>query len=121
MKELFLGLLFAAASFGADVSGVWHGTFSPQRPDGTFEEGKPAYLMLKQEGNKLTGKAGPSEEESYNMENGAIDGGTVTFELPTGKFTMKVQLKLKDNTLEGEANAESDGQKRHALMKFTKT
>ena len=120
MKTIFLGLLLAAFSFSADVSGLWHGTLAGERPDGTFSEENPALLSLKQDGNKITGKAGPSEEENFPLENGIIEGDLVTFDLPTPNGTMKFQLKLKDNTLEGDAKAEQDGKKRRALMKFTK-
>ncbi len=120
MKTIFLGLLLAAFSYSADVGGVWRGTVAGERPDGTFSEEKPAFLTLKQDGNKITGKAGPSDEETFPLENGVIEGDVVTFDLTTPNATMKFHLKLKDNSLEGDAKAEQDGKKRRALMKFTK-
>ena len=119
MKSIFLGLLLAAYSLSADVTGVWRGTLARERQDGTFSEETPAFLTLKQEGNKITGKAGQSEEEHFPLENGIIEGDSITFDVPTPSI-VKFQLKLKDNKLEGDAKTEQDGKKRRALMKFTK-
>ncbi len=63
----------------------WRGTLAGERPDGTFSEETPAFLTLKQDGNKITGKAGPSEEESFPLEKGIIEGDSVTFEIATPK------------------------------------
>jgi len=50
MRKILLGLLVCAGAIGAtDVSGKWASA--------------PLYLILKQEGNKLSGSAGPTEKE----------------------------------------------------------
>ena len=120
MKLLISAMLLGVLSFGADVAGVWRGTFAPERPDGTYDE-KPAYLLVKQDGAKLTGRIGPSEEKNFEFTKGAMDGDTVTFELFADDMKMKVSMKLKDGKLEGVVNAEKDdGEKVKALLKFTK-
>ena len=121
MKLLIAAVLLSALSFGADVAGVWRGTFAPERPDGTFDE-KPAYLLVKQEGVILTGRIGPSEEKNYEFTKGVIDGDTVTFELFADEMKMKVSMKLKDGKLGGVVNAEKDsGEKLRVVVKFSKS
>ena len=91
-------MLLGVLCFGADIAGVGRGTFSPERPSGTVEA---AYLMVKQDGAKLTGRTGPSEKKNYEFIKGAIDGDTVTFELFADDMRMKVSIKLKDGNLKG--------------------
>ena len=66
MKTLLLSslasLLVCSGAFAAtDVSGRWASA--------------PIYLILKQEGSKLNGSAGPTEkEQSLTFDNGTVEG-----------------------------------------------
>ncbi len=121
MKAFLLTLLLGAFSFGADVAGVWRGTFTPQRPDGTLDDEKSVYLLIKQEGSKLTGKIGPDEEKNWEYTKGKIDGDSISIELFGDGMNLKVALTLKDGGLEGVVNAEKDDEKKRALLKLRKT
>jgi uncharacterized protein (TIGR03435 family) len=82
MKTLLLPslatlLACASALAAADVSGKWASA--------------PIYLILKQEGNKLSGSAGPSEKEQLlNFDDGAVDGDRVTFKVGSFQFSLKI-------------------------------
>ncbi len=122
MKLLIFALLLGALSFGADVAGVWHGSFTPERPDGTQEKEHSAYLALKQDGVKLTGRIGPNEEKNFELTKGMVDGDSVTFEVFADGMQMKVSMKLKDGKLEGVVQAEKEGEeKRKAVVNFTRS
>jgi uncharacterized protein (TIGR03435 family) len=78
MRKILLGLLVCAGAIGAtDVSGKWASA--------------PLYLILKQEGNKLSGSAGPTEKEQIlTLSNGAVEGDRVTFQMGTFQFGLQV-------------------------------
>ena len=63
INRFLVGLLGCASALSAaDASGKWVSA--------------PLYLILKQEGSKLTGTAGPSEKDQLlTFDNGAVDGG----------------------------------------------
>ena len=90
MKTFLLGpfvtLLACTGAFAAtDVSGRWASA--------------PIYLILKQEGNKLSGSAGPTEKEQIlTFANGAVEGDRVTFKAGSFQFS----LKLNGDELQGE-------------------
>src|SRR5215831_20799263 len=73
----------------ADVSGTWTGTFSVPGSD----HKEPQYFILKQDGTKLTGSGGPDAVEQYVIANGTVEDGVVTFELTSGEWKFKYDLK----------------------------
>ncbi len=80
MKRLLLLLaLCAAAAFAADISGNWKGT--ADTPNGSMERS----FVFKQEGSKLTGETTSSMMGKSAIENGKVEGDTVTFTI-TGRF-----------------------------------
>jgi uncharacterized protein (TIGR03435 family) len=82
-------LLCCVCGFAADVSGPWTGTLSG-----------PTYLILKQEGAKLSGSGGPSVKDQYiTFENGRVEGDRVIFRV--GPFSL--DLTLEGDKLTGEA------------------
>src|SRR5580765_8306038 len=86
MKTFLLGPLVTLLAFaGTDVSGRWASA--------------PIYLILKQEGNKLSGSAGPTaKEQILTFDNGAVEGDRVTFKAGSFQFS----LKLNGDELQGE-------------------
>lgn len=122
MKKFLPALLLTAlAAFGADVTGKYTGTVEFQNHDGESHKGE-AYMDLKQDGDKLTGVAGPNDSETFPIANGKVDGETLTFEVaPHGPaLTMKMVLKHDNGKLKGEATAERDGVKMKALFELTR-
>jgi hypothetical protein len=111
MKRLLFLLVSAFTLLAADATGKWTGTLTP---DGGGDG--PAYLVLKQEGTKLTGTAGPGEGEQTPIENGKVDGANITFELPAGGSVMKFVLKQEGEEIKRDISRERDGQKQTAKL-----
>lgn len=111
MKHLLFVAFAAGTLLAADVTGTWTGTFTPD--DG---QARPAYLVLKQEGDKLTGTAGPNENEQRPIQNGKVDNGNVTFEVASDEVVMKVVLKQDGNDMAGELTRERGGQTQTAKL-----
>lgn len=78
-------VLSVMALAAADASGKWAGTFGQY----------PAAMELKQEGEVLTGNAGPAEGPMQQIEKGTIQAAAITFELetPLGRYQFKMELK----------------------------
>jgi uncharacterized protein (TIGR03435 family) len=90
MKKLLLAslasLLVCGIALGAtDVSGKWSGA--------------PFYFIFKQDGNKLSGTGGPSENEQIvSFENGVVEGDRIAFK--TG--SLQVDLQVDGDQIRGE-------------------
>lgn len=113
MKYLFLlTSLFTSALFGADVTGSWIGTFTPS--DGQTGS---ALLVLKQDGAKLTGTAGPNSGEQMEISNGKVEGSNITFEIAREDGSkMTFVLKLEGEAITGEIARIRDGDKKTAKL-----
>ena len=77
MKHSLLIALAIVSLGAADATGTWTGTLAPG--DGTSG---PARLVLKQEGDKVTGTAGPDATAQHAIENGRAENGNLTFKWP---------------------------------------
>ncbi len=94
-------ILLLAATIGvlaADPSGKWSGFLKPTNG----EESHPAYLILKADGDKLSGSGGPNESEQHPMENGRIDGDRLIFAVPAGKGTLHFDVKIDGDEITGQ-------------------
>ena len=113
----FLMIALAAATLAAaDVTGTWSGTLTPEDRDAG-----PALLVLKQEGNAVTGTAGPDATESHPISKGKVENDTVTFEVETPGGVMKFALKQKGDELAGEVTREREGQQQTAKLAVKRT
>ncbi len=82
MKNFVLTMLLlmvcAGAAVAGDLSGKWSGTIN------VVENGEsktvPVLLILKQDGAKLTGSGGGSEDDQHAIIKGSIDGDKITIE-----------------------------------------
>ena len=121
MKLLMSALLLTTLSaFAADVTGKYAGSAEFFNPNGESNKGD-VFMDLKQEGEKLSGVAGPNEGETFPISNGKVEGDTVSFDVaPHNKMVMKVVLKHDNGKLKGEATAERDGQKMRATFELAK-
>jgi len=120
MKLLLCLILVALASLPAsadvNVTGNWTGTFTASSPDGETKDSS-ALLILKQDGNKITGSAGPNQDERYEIVKGTIEGNKITLELNEENHTVHFELILADDRITGEANATTpDGRHLHAKL-----
>ena len=111
-----LVIALAAASLAADVTGNWKGTLTPDGRDAG-----PALLVLKQDGEVVTGTAGPDESERHPISSGKVQNDTVTFEVETPGGVMKFALKLDGEDLTGQITRERDGEKQVAQLALKRT
>jgi hypothetical protein len=113
----FLMIALAATTLaGADVTGSWKGTFTPDGRDAG-----PALLVLKQDGDAVTGTAGPDESERHPISKGKVEKDSVTFEVETPGGLMKFALKQKGDELAGDVSRERDGQQQTAKLAVKRT
>jgi hypothetical protein len=105
MKNILLVTVFAATMMAADATGTWTGTLTKV----PSQEPGPAHLVLKQDGAKLTGTAGPDESKQHPIENGKVEDGNITFDLPAGESVMKFVLRQEGEEIKGDVTRERDG------------
>ncbi len=107
--------LFAASAIllAADATGTWTGTFTV---NGDSPEPRPALLVLKQDGDRLTGTAGPDASQQMPIEKGKVEDGKLTFEVAAGESIMKFALVLNGDELSGEIQRERDGEHQTAKL-----
>jgi hypothetical protein len=110
---LFVGLLLGAMLSAVALStpnftGKWSGTL---QMDGE-NDAKPAYSILNQDGNKLSGSVGPNESEQDSFEGGKVDGDKLTFDVPqgpNGEGSIHVEMQVKGDQMTGRATWSGPG------------
>lgn len=86
MPRLLLSLLLASLSaFAADISGNWKA--SAEGPNGTMTR----TFSFKVEGAKLTGETVSSWVGKSTIENGKVDGDSISF---------VIKVKIEDNEMQ---------------------
>jgi len=108
-------LLLCFASSAADLTGKWIGTVK-----GIEAEEKSAFLNLKQDGNELTGTAGPNEGQQWPILNGKIDGDKITFQINADGPLVKFDLSLVDSHIKGVATFEMEGERKQVTLDLTR-
>ena len=114
MKTILLLTLAAASLFAADATGKWTGTLTLAGEAGGKVDN--ALLVLKQDGTKLTGTAGPDANQQNAIQDGKAENGNLTFDLPFGGGVMKFVLKQQGEDMSGDITAEREGQKMSAKV-----
>lgn len=107
MKHLILLALTAMTMLASDATGTWTGTFVISRPDGGQD--RNAHLILKQDGTKLTGTAGPSAEDQHVIDKGKAENGKLTFVIANEEAVMEFTLMQDGDEIKGEIKRERDG------------
>src|SRR5262245_3622399 len=87
VKYLLVSFFATLCLMAADVTGHWSGTMTVTTPSGPSDQ--PAHLVLKQEGTKLTGNAGPQMDALRTIQNGRIENGVLTFDVQGTSAVMK--------------------------------
>jgi hypothetical protein len=75
-------------------------------------DAKPAYSILNQNGNKLSGGVGPSESEQNPFEGGKVDGDKLMFDVPqgpNGEGSIHVEMQAKGDQMTGRATCSGPG------------
>jgi hypothetical protein len=119
LKAVLLSMVLALAASAADVSGTWTGTLKITTPDGQTQD-DTIHLILKQDGAKLTGTAGPSAGEQLPIEKGAVEGDKVTMEVPVPQGAFKFDISLEGDHLKGDVTLAAPGQTIKAKMDATR-
>ena len=103
MISLCLTLLLVTLPLGAiDISGKWTGSFEAQNNEGE-KRTEPVFMVLKQEGDKLTGSGGPNEGEQHAFQNGKVEGDKVSFEIALGNGgTIYFNLTVTGDEIKGD-------------------
>lgn len=113
---LLVSILFSAAALCAiDVTGKWSGTLQMEGES----DSKPAYVILKQDGNKLAGSAGPSESEQHSFEGGKVEGNRLTFDVPLGgqgEGSMHFDLQVEGDQITGQVKRGGEGRNEAAKI-----
>jgi hypothetical protein len=113
---LWAAALFGVCAFGADVSGRWSGTVQFA---GNAEK-EPGFVQMKQDGAKITGRAGPNEERAFDIKSGAIEGSKLHLELAPangeGPRRAVMDLTVDGDRLTGELKIETDEGSRTATV-----
>lgn len=114
---LLIAAVLCAVAASPDVSGKWSGTFSPESGDQNS-----AYLVLKQSGNKVTGTAGPDADTQWTIQEGRIEGDTLTIQVtnPDDNTVYKCTLSLDAHHMTGQVEATMQGQTIKGKLDLTK-
>jgi hypothetical protein len=119
MKSILVSLLlaFAWTLSAADLTGKWSGTVDLKQ-DGDAQT-IPVIMVIKQDGNKVTGTAGP-EEDQHPIQNGVVDGDKVTMEVDSGEAVYYLDLKVDGDEISGNVKQGADGEKMKISLKRVK-
>jgi hypothetical protein len=109
--------IFIAGAEASDLAGKWSGTFKASGGD----HGIPQIVTFKQEGNKLTGTAGPDAGEQYPIENGRIEGDHVRFEVTSGEWRFSYDLqRAGEDEMKGNLELTSVNNRRTAVVSLSR-
>jgi hypothetical protein len=110
MKRLLLVFaLLSVVAFAGDFSGTWVGK-SDITVDGE-QQASTAKVVLKQDGNKVTGTAGREDEGQTAIENTVLDGDTLSFDIKPSDDApvVHIVLTLNGDTLAGTVKSVGEG------------
>ena len=62
----------------------------------------PGYLVLRQEGQQLTGTAGPDAQKQVKVTKSSVDGDRMMVEANPGASALRFELRLQDDKLTGD-------------------
>ena len=108
---LFLGAFVLGA---ADLSGRWSGTIVVT--DGADTVNLPILLMLKHDGDSLSGTAGADASHQDPITKAAVDGDKVSIEFTDGPDKYFLNLTANGDEMTGEAHT-SDSPKMKITVK----
>ena len=115
----FVLLLAVGILSAADFSGHWAGKLFKIKggPDGPDVDDH--YLVLRQTGSTVTGTAGPTRDDRFEIQNARIDGARLTFDISIPEAGMKIAYELQQsgNALTGSM-VSREGPEIQAKLRF---
>jgi hypothetical protein len=108
-RVLWTLILSVSVLSAADVTGKWTGNFVDKTKAEGEGKSEAVLMILKQEGEKLTGSGGPNEGEQYPMQNGKVEGDKLTFEVSAGNKTIKFSLTAAGDVITGDMSMTNGG------------
>jgi hypothetical protein len=113
MRKMVVAVLVSALSLvAADVTGKWSGSLTPDKET----ESKPVYIILKQDGAKLTGSGGPDADKQHPTLTGKVEGDKVTFEVRAGSGTFYFNLEASGDEMSGDLRFKGEDETRTAKV-----
>jgi hypothetical protein len=117
-RTVLIVALLAVGAMASELTGTWSGTFKVSGGDHSI----PQIMILKQDGNKLAGSAGPELGEQYPIEGGKVDGDRVTFEVTSGEWKFSYDLKRSaPDEMNGNLELKSVDDRRTAVVSLSRT
>jgi hypothetical protein len=103
MKRLLIALIvFSIAACAADIAGTWKGT--AEGPNGTLER----TFVFKVDGNKLTGETTSAMLGKSAINDGKIDGDTISFTITANMQGNELKLSYKGKITGNELRLTSE-------------
>lgn len=99
--QLTIALLASAYAFAADFSGKWSSAGK--------SSAEAMFVVLQQDGAKLSGSAGPTESRQFPIVNSKVEGDQLVFEVKMGGGTIRFDVVGAAAELKGTARL-SDGE-----------
>jgi hypothetical protein len=121
MKALICLLLLTGLTLSAgELTGKWSGKFDITNSAGETKEDS-AIMTLKVDGTKVSGTAGPNEDQQWTIKNGKLEAGKLTFDVaPEGDGNsgrIVFDLVFDGDTIRGTAaGADDNGEKMSAKV-----
>jgi hypothetical protein len=120
MKTLICLLLLTGFTLIAgELTGKWSGKFDITTADGELKPDS-AVMNLKLDGTKVTGTAGPNDDQQWTIRNGKLEAGRLTFEVvPEGdeaKGTLVFDLVFDGDTIRGSVTGHDGDNKLSAKV-----
>ena len=91
-------LILLAVALAPDVSGRWSGTVEIKTETGATQS-VPVFLILKHEGERLSGSGGLNETQQSPIRNGQVSGEKLTCEIEADNFVFRLELKLEGDRI----------------------
>lgn len=98
---VLLVLLLGLTASAVDVTGKWTGTGELRLGNGDVRK-TTVYMDLRQDGQDVTGNAGPGPDQVLPISKGRIDGDKLTFEVVAPPESSGDGLVIFDATVSGD-------------------
>lgn len=78
----------------------------------------PVLLILKQDGNKITGTGGGDEQDRHPIQKGVVDGDNLTIEVDGGQAIFYLDIKVDGDQMSGDARRGDSARMKMTLKKL---